>query len=80
MSDDCETCKRSRQGQCVFCGKPKQNIPPGQSNRMCQDCWATKTEEGKAWVHDYYSREAAYEEMMRPENHPDYLDESAESQ
>ena len=50
MTNECKTSKRSRRGQCFYCGKPEQNIPPGHSNRICSDCWVTETEDGKVWA------------------------------
>lgn len=48
---------------------------------MCMDCWVKQTPEGQQWAHEFYAKAAWHEKVMREEerNHPDYIDESAES-
>ncbi len=64
------------QNKCIHCEKPNCNTPPGHSEPMCQNCWAEKTEDGRQWVHEYYSREAYHNSGYDPADHPDYIDES----
>ena len=54
-----------QRGECVYCSKQDVGTPPTYGEPMCQECWATRTEEGRQWVEEYYSREAWHEEQMR---------------